>query len=237
MSKFDIYLNTEKPAVVEKLIDVYPFAGVCCNPQMVARLGRTDFANIVKELRAATGSRKLFIQTPSNDYDGIMRDAEAILKIAGEPTIIKIPSTTGGIRAMQKLSADVDICATQVMSTLQGMCALHSGVKYISVFYCFMLMGGADDHGLYGGVDAKAVFAALNKFIQVSGSPARIMACAPRTPDELSYLMSTGATSVALDPEDFENCFNARLFINLNQDVRRSWEAVFGNVGADELID
>lgn len=24
MSKFDIYLNTEKPAVVEKLIDVYP---------------------------------------------------------------------------------------------------------------------------------------------------------------------------------------------------------------------
>ena len=53
MSKFDIYLNTEKPAVVEKLIDVYPFAGVCCNPQMVARLGRTDFANIVKELRAA----------------------------------------------------------------------------------------------------------------------------------------------------------------------------------------
>ena len=49
--------------------------------------------------------------------------------------------------------------------------------------------------------------------------------------------MSTGATSVALDPEDLENCFNARLFINLNQDVRRSWEAVFGNVGADELID
>lgn len=62
MSKFDIYLNTEKPAVVEKLIDVYPFAGVCCNPQMVARLGRTDFANIVKELRrlpvAASSSSK-----------------------------------------------------------------------------------------------------------------------------------------------------------------------------------
>ena len=100
MSKFDIYLNTEKPAVVEKLIDVYPFAGVCCNPQMVARLGRTDFANIVKELRAATGSRKLFIQTPSNDYDGIMRDAEAILKIAGEPTIIKIPSNPGDAEAL-----------------------------------------------------------------------------------------------------------------------------------------
>ena len=40
MSKFDIYLNTEKPAVVEKLIDVYPFAGVCCNPQICTMLLR-----------------------------------------------------------------------------------------------------------------------------------------------------------------------------------------------------
>ena len=88
-SKFDIYLNTEDPAIVRNMIDKYPFAGVCCNPQMVSRLGRPDFANIVKELREATGERKLFIQTPSNDYDGIMRDAEAILKISGDPTVIK----------------------------------------------------------------------------------------------------------------------------------------------------
>lgn len=54
-SKFDIYLNTEDPAIVRNMIDKYPFAGVCCNPQMVSRLGRPDFANIVKELREATG--------------------------------------------------------------------------------------------------------------------------------------------------------------------------------------
>lgn len=100
-SKFDIYLNTEDPAIVRNMIDKYPFAGVCCNPQMVSRLGRPDFANIVKELREATGERKLFIQTPSNDYDGIMRDAEAILKISGDPTVIKIPCTSGGIQAMR----------------------------------------------------------------------------------------------------------------------------------------
>ena len=39
-SKFDIYLNTEDPAIVRNMIDKYPFAGVCCNPQMVSRLGR-----------------------------------------------------------------------------------------------------------------------------------------------------------------------------------------------------
>lgn len=35
---------------------------------------------------------------------------------------------------MQELSNTVDICATQVMSTLQGICALQAGVKYIAVF-------------------------------------------------------------------------------------------------------
>lgn len=235
-SNFDLYLNTEDPAIVREMIDQYPFAGVCCNPQMISHLNRKDFVSIVQELREATGDRKLFIQTPANDYDGIMRDAEAILKISGEPTIIKIPSTTGGIRAMQELSDSVDICATQVMSTLQGICALQAGVKYIAVFYCFMQMGGADEHGLYSGVDAKMVYTALTKFLDVSGCDARIMACAPRNPDELSYLISTGARSIALDPVDFDNCFNARHFLNLNHDVRSSWEKVFGDVNAYDLV-
>lgn len=236
-SKFDLYLNTENPAIVREMIEKYPFAGVCCNPQMISHLNRTDFVNIIHELREATGDRKLFIQTPSNEYDEIMRDVEAILKIAGEPTIIKIPSTTGGIQAMQQLASDVDICATQVMSTLQGVCALQAGVKYIAVFYCFMQMGGADENGLYSGVDAKAVYSALTKFIEVSGSTARIMACAPRNPDELSYLISTGVRSIALDPVDFDHCFNSRHFINLNRDVRKSWESVFGNVNAYDLVE
>lgn len=80
-----------------------------------------------------------------------------------------------------------------------------------------------------GGADAKAVYSALTKFIEVSGSEGRIMACAPRTPDELAYLIRHRATSIALAPIDFDNCFNARHFINLNHDVRNSWESVYGN--------
>ncbi len=99
-----------------------------------------------------------------------------------------------------------------------------------------MQMGGADAHGLYSGVDAKMVYSALTKFLEVSGCDARIMACAPRNPDELSYLISTGARSIALDPVDFDNCFNACHFLNLNHDVRSSWESVFGDVNAYDLV-
>ncbi len=134
--------------IVRRMIDQYPFAGVCCNLQMISHLKRRDFANIVRELREATG----------------------------------------GIRAMQQLSDSVDICATQVMSTLQGICALQAGVKYIAVFYCFMQMGGADEHGLYSGVDAKLVYSALTQFLEMSGCDARIMACAPQNSGRVKFL-------------------------------------------------
>lgn len=62
------------------------------------------------------------------------------------------------------------------------------------------------------------------------------MACAPRNPDELSYLIGTGAGAIALDPVDFEQCFQARHFKKLNADVRRAWEDVFGAFNAYDLI-
>ncbi len=235
-SDFEIYLNTPDPREVEKWIDHYPFSGVTCNPQMIASLKRTDFFEVLHELRQATGDRKLFIQTPSNHYDGIMRDVEVILREAGDPTFIKVPTNADGIRAIMELSAQgINMCGTQVMSTLQGISALQAGAKYIAVFYCFMGMGGADEHGLYSGVDAKATYEAIRKFIEVSHCEGRMMACAPRTADELSYLVGSGASAIILDPMDFENCFSSRHFLAVHHDVRNSWEEVYGKQNIWEM--
>lgn len=236
MSNYEIYLNTPDPKVVAERINNYPFAGVTCNSQMIASLKRPDFFNVLHELRQATGDRKLFIQTPSNDYEGMMRDVEVILREAGDNTYIKVPTNADGIHAIMDLSAQgVNMCGTQVMSTLQGISALQAGAKYIAVFYCFMGMGGADENGLYGGVDAKAVYRAINKYIEVSGCQGRMMACAPRTPDEMSYLVESGAPAIILDPIDFDNCFSARHFQALHKDVRNSWEEVYGKTNIWEM--
>ena len=236
---FEIFLNTPDPQQARRLIDKYPFSGITCNPQMIAELKRPDYINVLKELREAAGDRKLFIQTPSNDYDGILRDVETILKVIGDrPSVIKIPTNSDGISAIMELSRQgIDVCGTQVMSSLQGILALQAGAKYVSVFYAMMLQGGLDNGGLYGGVDAKAVYDALTTYIDKYKCPGKIMACAPRTPDEISYLISTGAGSITLDPFDFDNCFASRHFQGIHQGVRKGWEEVYGDKPISQMLE
>lgn len=237
-SDFEIFLNTGDPELAKKYIDRFPFSGLTCNPQMVADNKRTDYINILKELREAAGERKLFVQTPSNDYEGIMKDVDTILSVVGhQPTVVKIPTCADGLTAIMELSAKgIDVCGTQVMSTLQGVCALQAGAKYVSVFYAMMEMGGLDTKGLYGGCNPKMVYDAITTYIDKYHCTGKIMACAPRNPDEISYLISTGAGSITLDPFDFDRCFADRNFQGVHKGVRAGWEEVFGTTPIQDML-
>ncbi len=238
-SDFEIFLNTGDPELARKYVDRFPFSGITCNPQMVADTKRTDFINVLKELREAAGDRKLFVQTPSNDYEGIMKDVDTIYSVIGhKPCVIKIPTCADGLTAIMEIAAkgEIDVCGTQVMSTMQGLCALQAGAKYVSVFFAMMNQGGLDDAGLYGGCNAKMVYDALTTYIDKYHCTGKIMACAPRTPDEISYLVSTGAGSITLDPYDFDRCFADRNFQGIHKGVRAGWEAVYGKTPIQEMM-
>ena len=64
-SDFELFLNTPDPEMVRKYIDRFPISGVTCNPQMISDMKRPDYIGLLKELREATGDRKLFVQAPS----------------------------------------------------------------------------------------------------------------------------------------------------------------------------
>ena len=68
-SDFEIFLNTPDPEMARRYIDRFPFSGLTCNPQMMSEMYRKDFVPYLKDLRDAAGDKKLFVQTPSNDYD------------------------------------------------------------------------------------------------------------------------------------------------------------------------
>lgn len=239
-SDFELFLNTPDPEMVRKYIDRFPISGVTCNPQMISDMKRPDFINLLKELREATGNdRKLFIQAPSSNYHDIIDDVETIFSvIGGGPACVKIPTCADGITAIMDLSAKgVEVCGTQVMSALQGICALQAGAKYISVFYGMMNMGGIDEYGLYGGsCDGKLVYDALTAYIKENNCTGKIMACAPRDAREIAYLISTGAGAITLDPFDFDRCFGDRNFQGVHKGVRAGWESVYGKTQVKDML-
>lgn len=226
-SGFEIYLNHANPAEAKRLLEAYPIIdGITSNPQMIATQnnGRTDLKNIILELREACGPDKLlFLQTPSNNYDDIMKDAMALREVGGPNTIVKIPCCPDGIKAIYTLTAmGIPTLGTQVMTTMQGVMALKAGAKYVAPFYAPMELFSE------GEVNGKAVFEALVKYREVSGCEGQILGCAPRNFDEVSWMFSTGVTSVTLDPCDFENPFISKGFTFINTSVQNDWDGRFG---------
>jgi len=226
-SGFEIYLNCANPVEAKRLMTQYScIDGITSNPQMIATQndGRTDFKNIVLELREACGEDKLlFLQTPSNDYDDIMKDAFALRKLAGPDTIIKIPACADGIKAIADLyKMGIPTLATQVLTTMQGVLALQSGAKWVAPFYAPMELFSQ------GELSGKRVFEALVEYRLVSGCEGQIMGCAPRNFDDLSWIFTTGVTAITLDPIDFESPYSSKAFTFINESVQKYWDERFG---------
>ena len=216
----EIYLNSADPAVIARLMDLYPVDGVTTNPELVAQVKRPDYFALIRELRGLVGHKKLFVQTTANGYDDILREAEAIQAAAGAETVVKIPCSPGGLKAIRTLSAQgVPTLGTQVLSAMQGIMALKAGADYIAPFYGCMNEGG---------VDGKLVFESLVKYREVSGCRGQILGCAPFNQDEVAWMFTTGITAITLMPWDFDDGIETPVFTALNAGVRKSWEAVYG---------
>ena len=110
----ELYLNEEKADVIKKYMDLYPLDGITTNPKMIGSLGKVNYADSLRTLRQAVGDKKLFTQVTSEDYEGILQEAEYICSIAGKDTYIKV------------------------------MMALQAGADYVAVLYNYMVNVGYD---------------------------------------------------------------------------------------------
>ena len=118
----EILFDTANLESIRKYSQIYPFTGVTSNPSILKAEGKIDFFAHMREIRSIIGmERTLHIQTIAEDLDGILRDADAILKNVDSRVYIKIPTTEAGLQAIMKLkSQGVGVTATAIYSKIQG---------------------------------------------------------------------------------------------------------------------
>ena len=227
-NNFEIMLNSENVETVKKYMDLYPFlAGVTTNPIMISKLGRTDYFEVLKELRAAIGpDRKLFSQVTSKNTADAIKEAHLIREAGGENTVVKIPSVEFGMKAIQELKKDkFQICATLCCSTIQGVMALEAGADYVVPFYF---------HMLNDNLDPVAVTKELVAFTKVFGS-GKVMTAAHRTKEQFGECLALGVHCATLNPGFItENVNNACVEKNLAEFLG-GWASVFGDKNIIDL--
>ena len=137
------FVDTADIAEIRELNDAGLADGVTTNPSLVAKTGK-NFLDIVREV---TGFVKgpVSAEVVALDYDGMMREADIVRKIA-DNVAVKVPLTLEGLKACKTLTDDgTMVNVTLCFSANQALLAAKAGATFVSPF-----VGRLDDVGQDG---------------------------------------------------------------------------------------
>lgn len=122
---------------ISRFCEYLPISGVTSNPSIIKKEGSIDFFSHMRQIRSLIGKEKTFhIQVTAEDTDGMLKDAEAILRHVDEGVSIKVPINWNGLKAMKHLkSQGVSVTGTAIYTINQGFLALEAGADYIAPYY------------------------------------------------------------------------------------------------------
>ena len=137
------FADTAEIADIKELAATGLLDGVTTNPSLIAKSGR-DFKEVTKEICGIVAG-PVSAEVVALDYDGMMREAAILRKIA-DNIAIKVPMTLDGLKACKALTGDGSMVnVTLCFSANQALLAAKAGATFISPF-----VGRHDDNGFDG---------------------------------------------------------------------------------------
>jgi len=106
--------------------------GVTTNPSLIAKTGR-DFRSVAKEILAEVKG-PVSLETVSLTTEGMLKEAHFLADL-GANVVVKIPSTTEGLKAIKQLTAEkIKTNCTLCFSPSQALLIAKAGATYVSPF-------------------------------------------------------------------------------------------------------
>ncbi len=137
------FADTGDVAEIREIQSMGLLDGVTTNPTLIAKSGR-PFKEVIKEICAITDG-PVSAEVAALDYDGMMKEADVLRKIA-KNVAVKVPLTIDGLKACKALSGDgTMVNVTLCFSPNQALLAAKAGAHFISPF-----IGRLDDIHLDG---------------------------------------------------------------------------------------
>ncbi|MFC0590635.1 fructose-6-phosphate aldolase [Novosphingobium aquiterrae] len=137
------FADTAEIADIKELAATGLLDGVTTNPSLIMKSGR-DFLEVTKEICGIVDG-PVSAEVVALDYDGMMREAAILRKIA-DNVCIKVPMTLDGLKTCKALTDDGSMVnVTLCFSANQALLAAKAGATFVSPF-----VGRHDDNGFDG---------------------------------------------------------------------------------------
>jgi transaldolase len=184
------FADTAEISEIRELADTGLLDGVTTNPSLIHKSGR-DFLEVVGEI-ASVVSGPVSAEVVAIDYDGMMREADVLRKIAGN-IAVKVPLTPAGLKACKALTGEgTMVNVTLCFSAAQALLAAKAGTTFISPF-----VGRHDDVGF----DGMQLIADIRLIYDNYDFPTQILVASVRHPVHVVEAAKIGADVMTAPPK------------------------------------
>jgi transaldolase len=208
------FADTAEISDIRALAETGLLDGVTTNPSLVEKSGR-NFLEVVKEI-ASVVSGPVSAEVVAMDYDGMMREAEVLRKIA-KNIAIKVPLTPAGLKACKALSGEgTMVNVTLCFSAAQALLAAKAGATFISPF-----IGRLDDISM----DGMQLIGDIRLIYDNYDFPTQILAASIRHPMHVVESAKLGADVMTAPPKIIWQLFKHPLTEAGIASFLKDWEA------------
>ena len=171
--------------------------GVTTNPTLIHKSGR-KFLEVVAEICGIVDG-PVSAEVVALDYDGMMREAEIVRKIASN-IAVKLPLTIDGLKACKALTGDgTMVNVTLCFSANQALLAAKAGATFISPF-----VGRHDDVSF----DGMALIEDIRLIYDNYAFKTEILVASVRHPIHILQAAKIGADVMTAPPAVIRQLFN-----------------------------
>ena len=129
-----LLLDTANLKEIEEINSAYSIIGVTTNPTILSKEGK-DPVEVLLAIRKIIGNKELHVQLTENEFDLMMDEAHAIVKLLGENTFIKVPVSELGLKVTKALADEgIGVTETAIFTAAQAMLAAEAGAAYVAPY-------------------------------------------------------------------------------------------------------
>jgi transaldolase len=184
------FVDTADVGDIKELAAAGLLDGVTTNPSLIAKSGR-DFKQTIAEICAIVPG-PVSAEVAATDFDGMMREARILAKIAKNVTI-KVPLTLDGLKACKAISSEgTMVNVTLCFSANQALLAAKAGATFVSPF-----IGRLDDIGLNGMDVIREIRTIFDNYQDLNTD---ILAASIRTVNHVKEAAMIGADVATIPP-------------------------------------
>lgn len=185
---------------IKDIVSLYPIDGVTTNPTILSKAGENPKERLVKIREVIGEDKDLHCQVVAESKEEMKDQARKLVRLLGENTYIKIPSSGEGFKAMEELSKEgIKVTATGIYSPLQGFLAAKAGAKYLAPY-----VNRIDNLGY----DGLAVASKIQNILEANNFDTEILAASFKNSNQVLDLVERGVGALTLAPAVFNNLVN-----------------------------